>query len=184
MSCYYSLLVPSTWQERVLPASLSPSFPPKSCVFLLLLHGLRARQMSHQAEPGLMQRGKNCRAVPHNTHDQSSVLACPPGELWHKVARVAPPWEWWYIVAQAASKPHLLVCTAPLSYMVTFVTSSITPYNENTGICFAATLVFRECLDIYVPPRDIMSCQDFILMALSILIKAVPTCFCCVAKQQ
>lgn len=42
-------------------------------------------------------------------------------------------------------------------------------------ICFAATLPFHDCLDIYIPPRDITLCQDFILVALSTLIKAVTT---------
>lgn len=83
---------------------------------------------------------------------------------------------------RAASEPPPLICTAPFSHMVTFASSSITWYNENTGICFAATLVFQECLDIYVPPRDIMLCQDFILVALSTPIKDVPTCFSHVAK--
>lgn len=164
-------------EEGPLPLSLLISSSKELCFSLASLCFTGKTDVSPGGARISTERIELQGCAPQHTWPKPS-----PGHLWHKLAKVAPPWEWWYIAAQAANKPHLLVCTAPFSHMVTFVTSSITQYNENTGICFAATLVFHECLDIYVPPRDIMSCQDFMLMALSILIKAVPTCFSCVAK--
>lgn len=165
---------------------LSPHLFLQEAVFFscLYIHALWARQIPHEVEPGLSQRGKRCRNIPHNIHDQSLVLAQPPRQQWHRVRWVVPPQQQGeqQVGQCAASQPPPLICTAPFRHMVTFASSSITWYNENTGIYLAATLVFHECLDIYVPPRDIMLCQDFILVALSTLIKAVPTYFSHVTK--
>lgn len=165
---------------------LSPHLFLQAAVFFscLYLHALSARQIPHEVEPGLIQWGKRCRDVPQNIHDQSLALAWPPRQLWHKLRWVVPSQQQGeqQLRQRAVSEPPLLISTAPFSHMVTFASSSITPYNENTGIHLAATLVFHECLDIYVPPRDIMLCQDFILVALSTLIKAVPTSFSHVTK--
>lgn len=86
-------------QRRVLSASLPPSLPPRSCIFLLLMHALWARPIPRQVEPAFYPVKKELKG--HT-----------PQHMWPQPGPGMPSWAALAQIALGIPCPGAVVCSS------------------------------------------------------------------------